>query len=97
MAIGGVDSLQSQCYMMKESITTGIYTAQCGVLYLPQRKSGIGLATPIHGSAPLIVLAPVVVALDPSPKYVSVLGHVTERVQHAMDYVRKKPEIWQLT
>jgi hypothetical protein len=58
----------------------------------PNANPASDSATPIHGSAPLTFAT-----LDPSPKDVPILGHATERVDEAMDYVRKKPDIGQLT
>ena len=49
---------------------------------------------------PIIVAPPVVVALDPTPKDVDaphVLGHMTERVQESMDYIKRKSAIGKLT
>ena len=63
----------------------------------PNANPASDSATPAHGSAPLTAPAPAAAALDPSPEDVPVLGHVTERVQEAMDYIHKKPEIGQLT
>ena len=63
----------------------------------PNANSASDSAAPVHGSAPLTAPAPAAAALDPSPEDVHVIGHVTERVQEAMDYIHKKPQIGQLT
>ena len=68
-----------------------------------QANPGSSLAPPPFGtpaaSPPLEAAHPATAAPDPKPKDDDApleLGHVTERVQGAMDYIKRKNEIGQL-
>jgi hypothetical protein len=66
------------CKKASQRASTG-HTAVSSIS--PNANSASDSATHIHGFALLTALAPAVATLDPSPKDVPVLGHVTERVQ----------------
>ncbi len=81
-------------------------TGQSVILYTtpsffgPPSSATMQVAPPADVALPAGLAPPAAVAPDPTPEDEDlplVLGHVTERVQEAMDYVNKKHEIGQLT